>query len=156
MKYFIWIFFFLLLNCKQEKNKIKDDEIIKIIYENNQIVNNITDNFYILDNRFKEPGKHNLMMTSQEINIIKKKIIKEEIFKLDDSLTFVELCKRGCLSEITIVYKSGRKQHFIFDNYNYQSNFSSDSYRRIISLEELIAQIMMKKKFDPEPINVHF
>ncbi|WP_370901496.1 hypothetical protein [Chryseobacterium gossypii] len=154
MKYFICIFFVLLLNCKQEENKLNENDIISIVHQSNNIVNNITDNYYILDNRFKNPGKHSLEMTSNDITIIKKKIIEEDIDKLDNNLQFVKSCKRACLSEITIKYKSGKIQHFIFDNYLYKSRINDKAYKKIADLEEIISEIIMKKKIDPESINV--
>ena len=65
-------------------------------------------------------------------------------------------CKTGCKSIIEIQYKSGRKQYFVFDNYNYKNNFNNWDYKKIVNLEEYIAKLMMSKKFDPDPINVKF
>ncbi|GAB0155164.1 hypothetical protein CHRYSEOSP005_04240 [Chryseobacterium sp. Alg-005] len=156
MKYLTSIFFVLIVNCKQEKNIVTENDIISIIHQSNNIVNNITGNYYILDKRFKNPGKHSLTMTANDISLIKKKIIKEDIYKLEDSLKFIKSCKVACLSEITILYKSGKKQYFIFDNYHYKDNFNNRSYKKIVNLEALIAKIIMKKKIDPESINVSF
>jgi len=155
MKYFIYIFFVLLLNCKQNKNELNENDIISIIHQSNNIINNITDNYYILDKRFKNPGKHTLGMTSNDITIIKRRIITEDIDKLDNNLQFVKSCKKTCLSEITIKYKSGRVQHFIFDNYLYKSRINNRAYKKLTNLEEIISKIIMKKKIDPESINVH-
>ncbi|SHE73609.1 hypothetical protein [Chryseobacterium vrystaatense] len=155
MKYFICVFFLLLLNCKQEKNELNENDIIGVVHKSNNIVNNVTDNYYILDNRFKNPGKHSLEMTSNDITTIKKKIIEEGIDKLDSNLKFVKSCKKVCLSEITIKYKSGKVQHFIFDNYLYKSQINNRVYKKIASLEEVIAEIIMKKKIDPESANVN-
>jgi len=155
MKYFIYTFFVLLLNCKQGKSELNENDIISIVHQSNNIVNNITDNYYILDNRFKNPGKHSLEMTSNDIIVIKKKIIEEGIDKLDNNLKFVKSCKKACLSEITIKYKSGKVQHFIFDNYLYKFQINDRVYQKIANLEEVIAEIMMKKKIDPESVNVN-
>ncbi|BFO65995.1 hypothetical protein [Chryseobacterium sp. KCF3-3] len=156
MRYFIIIFFFFLLNCRNEKNELKENDIVKITHESNGIVNNITENYYVLDKRFKEPGKHSLMMSKDEISLIKKVIINKKIYALDDSLKFVKYCEgKGCLSEIVIQYKSGRKQHFIFDNANYKDNFKNTAYKKIIYLEGRIGEIYRSKKIDPEPINVY-
>lgn len=156
MKYFISIFFIFLINCKQEKNKQKENDIISIVHESNGIINDITGNYYILDNRFKSPGKHSLDMTSNDINTIKKKIIQEDIYKLENNLKFVKSCTSICLSEITIRYRSGRMQHFIFDNYQYKSLINDQSYKKIVDLEEVISKIIMGKKNDPESKNVNF
>jgi len=156
MKYFICVFFVFLLNCNQEKNNLKIEDITQIVYISDRITYNIIENFYVLDKRYKEPGKHSLMMNENEINIIKKVIIDEKLYKLNDSLKFVESCKKkGCLSEIIIQYKSGRKQHFIFDNSNYKDNFNEKSYKKIISIEDTIGKIYRRKKIDPEPVNVN-
>jgi hypothetical protein len=154
MKYFICTFLVLLLNCKQKKNELNENDIISIVHQSNNIVNNITDNYYILDKRFKNPGKHSLEMTSNDITTIKKKILEEGIDNLDNNLKFVKSCKKACLSEITIKYKSGKVQHFIFDNYLYKSKINDRAYKKIANLEEVIAEIIMKKKIDPESINV--
>ncbi len=62
--------------------------------------------------------------------------------------------KGGCLSEIIIKYKSGRKQHFIFDNSNYKDNFNSKIYKRIISIEEIIGEVIIHNINEPEPVNI--
>ena len=41
-------------------------------------------------------------------------------------------------------YKQGRKQVFIFDNYNYASNFNNRNYTKIIELEKLILHETIK------------
>lgn len=151
----MYVFSLFLLNCKEnEKNELTKSDIVKIVNKSNRIVNNITGNYYILDERFKESGKHRLMINSNEINLIKKRVIEEDIYELDNYLEFIKTCQnKPCLSEIIIQYKSGRIQHFIFDNYNYRSNISDKSYGKIASLEELISKIIMSKKIDPEPVN---
>lgn len=155
MKYFICVCVILLLNCKNTSHELTEDDIVSIVHKSNNIVDNITENYYSLDNRFKEPGKHSLMMTFSDIRSIKKKIIEEDIYNLEDSLKFVKTCKTSCLSEITILYRSGKRQHFIFDNYLYRNNINDVSYSKLTNLEELIAKIIMKKKIDPESINVY-
>jgi hypothetical protein len=155
MKYITYLFFFLLLSCKQEASKIAEDNIISIVHESNGIADDITANYSIRDKRYKHPGRHKLGMTSDEVSTIKKKIIEEDIDKLDSNLTFIKSCKTVCLSEITIKYKSGKTQHFIFDNYQYRSHINDRSYQKIANLEEVISNIIMKKKIDPQPLNVY-
>ncbi len=155
MKYFVHIFFILLLNCKQEKKDFKIEDITKIVYISDKLTYDITGNFYVLDERYKEPGKHSLMMSKNDLYSIRKKILDEKIYKLDDSLKFVKLCETICLSEIIIQYKSGRKQHFIFDNLHYKANFSNGSYKKIINLEETIMNIIINNIREPEPIHTY-
>lgn len=146
-----------MINCEDEKDKTSTNDIMKILYISDNLTYDIMENFYVLDQRFKEPGIHSSKMTTEEINIIKKVVIKEKLYKLNDSLKFVKSCaNKGCLSEIIIHYKSGRKQHFIFDNSNYKDNFNNRSYMKIISLENTIGKIYRSKKIDPEPVNVYF
>lgn len=45
---------------------------------------------YILDRRYKNPGRHELKISEIEINNIKKIIIEKRIYDLGDYLTFVE------------------------------------------------------------------
>ncbi|UCA61503.1 hypothetical protein KB553_08180 [Chryseobacterium rhizoplanae] len=154
MKYFIYAFFLILLSCNQ-KDSFKEKDITGIIYISDKIVYDITNNFYILDKRYKKQGKHNLMMSSHDLYLVKKKIVDEKIYQLDDSLKFVKSCEKGgCLSEIIIKYKSGRKQHFIFDNSNYKDNFNSKKYKRIISIEEIIGEVIIHNINEPEPVNI--
>lgn len=155
MKYFVIIFFFILLNCKEEKKSFKFEDITRIVYISDKIVYDITGNYYILDKRFKEPGKHSLMMSKNDLFLVKKKIIDENIYKLDDSLRFVKSCESICLSEIIIQYKSGRKQHFRFDNSNYKNNFNNKSYRTITNLEESIMNIIINNVREPEPLHTY-
>ncbi len=125
--------------------------MISTVHQNNNIINDITGNYYILDNRFKSPGKHSLDMTSDDINIIKKKIIQEIIHQLKDNLKLVKSRPSTCLSEIKTKYRSGRIQHFIFDNYQYRSLINDQSYRKIVDIEEVISKIIMKKKMILNP-----
>ncbi|MFY1045061.1 hypothetical protein [Chryseobacterium sp. GP-SGM7] len=156
MKYILnCILVCLLINCK-EKNKIYLNDIVGIIHQNNNIENNITNNYYVLDERFKDSGRHKLGLTAEEVIAIKRKIIEEDLYKLNDSLKFVKSYNISRLSKLSIIYKSGRKQSFIFENYNYRSNFNNESYDKIANVEELIAKIIMKKKIDPETVNIHF
>ncbi|OPC51082.1 hypothetical protein BAY06_07930 [Elizabethkingia anophelis] len=147
---------FISISCnKQQENNVNRDDIVKITYVSNKVIYDITKNTYTLDKRFMEPGVHNLMLTSLDLASIKDKIVEQKIYNLKDSLKFVKSCPEICLSELLIDYKSGRKQHFIFDNSNYKDNFSNESYLKIISLEELIGDIIRKKKIDPETKNVY-
>lgn len=76
----MYVFSLFLLNCKEnEKNELTKSDIVKIVHKSNRIVNNITGNYYILDERFKESGKHRLMINSNEINLIKKRVIEEDM-----------------------------------------------------------------------------
>lgn len=157
MKFFIYIFFLTLLSCNQEKNNFKVKDITEIVYISDKITYDISGNFYILDKRFKKPGKHSLMMSGHDLYFIKKKIIDEKIYNLNDSLKFIKSCKNsGCLSEIIIKYKSGRRQHFIFDNSNYKDNFNNKLYKRIINIEETIGEVIIHNVSEPESVNVHF
>ena len=144
------------LSCnKQERNKINQDDIVKITYISNKVVYEITKNTYTLDERFKEPGTHRLMLTSSDLKSIENKIIDQKIYDLEDSLKFVKSCPEICLSELLIYYKSGRKQHFIFDNLYYQDSFNNKSYKKIIEVERVIADLILKKKIDPETKNIY-
>lgn len=157
MRYSVYMFFFILLNCKQQSPEINQNDIHEVISISNNDIFNITNNYYILNERYKQPGKHSLMLTKTEIEIIKKAIIDEQLYKLDNSLRFVKSCEnKGCLSEMIIHYKSGRKQHFIFDNYLYKRHIRNKSYRKIANTEEIISEIILKKKIDPETVNVYF
>ncbi|WP_185290234.1 hypothetical protein [Chryseobacterium lactis] len=157
MKYYRYLFFFLLLNCQEKVNYTSIDDITNIIYTSDKITYDITGNFYILDERFKNPGQHNLNISNDDLYSIKNKIIEEEIYKLDDSLKFLKSCNtQGCLSRINIRYKSGRKQYFIFDNSNYKDNFNSKSYKKIITIEEMIGKIIISNIKEPEPVKVYF
>lgn len=155
MKY-IYIFFLILLNCcGQEKEKFKENDIIEIVYISDKIVYDITGNFYILDKRYKKQGKHNLMFSGHDLHLVKEKIIDEKIYQLDDSLKLVKSCENsGCLSELIIKYRSGRKQHFIFDNSNYKDKFNNKLYKKIVSIEEMIGDVIIHNISAPEPINV--
>lgn len=156
MRYSVYILLAILLSCKQQNNKINASDIIEIISINNKDIFNITNNFYIIDERYKNPGKYSLMLKNTEIHLIKETLIDNEIYKLNDSIKFIKSCENSaCLSEITIKYKSGRKQHFIFDNHNYRDNFNNKSYRKITNLEEIISKIIMSKKIDPELVNIY-
>lgn len=155
MKYLVFLILFLILNCNEKESSINISDITEIVYVSNNDIFNITNNYYLLDERYKEPGKHSLMMSKDEINLIKKAVVDEKIYKLDDSLRFVKSCKIACLSEIIIHYKSGRKQHFIFDNSNYKNNFNNRSYKKIIKIEDKIGEIYRSKKIDPETVNVY-
>ena len=156
MKIFVSLFYliYIVYSCEPVKNQEK--EVVSVTYESNKIVNHLSENYYILDSRFKHPGRYSLMMSKNEIFSIKKKILDDKFYKLNDSLNFVKSCKTGCKSIIEIQYKSGRKQYFVFDNYNYKNNFNNWDYKKIVNLEEYIAKLMMSKKFDPDPINVKF
>ncbi len=155
MKYFIYIFFLTLLSCNQEKDNFKEKDITEIVYISDKIVYNIIGDFYILDKRYKKQGRHNLMMSGHDLYLVKKKIIDKKIYQLDDSLKFVKSCEDGgCLSEIIIKYKSGKKQHFIFDNSNYRNNFNSKLYKRIISIEEIIGEVIIHNISEPKPISI--
>lgn len=157
MKYYRYLYFFLLLSCQEKVNKTNIEDIISIVYTSDKITYNMSENFYILDKRFKNSGQHNLNMSNHDLYLIKDKIIKEGIYKLDDSLKFVKSCNaQGCLSTINIKYKSGRKQYFIFDNLNYKDNFNSRSYKKIITIEEVIGKTIINKVKEPEPVNIHF
>ena len=126
------------ISCKkQEDIKIKEDDIIKIVYSGDGETYYLLENRYILDDRYKYPGNH-------EIQKIKEKIIEERIFELRDSLRYIKSCDILCYSRIEIEYKQGRKQVFIFDNHNYASNFNNRNYTKIIELEKLILHEMIK------------
>lgn len=153
MKYFIYIFLFFLIACKEKTDKIIVTDIIKIVYISNKITYDITGNFYILDKRYKNSGKHSLKMSAADLNSIKKEIINEYIYKLNDSLKFVKSCKnKGCLSEIIIYYKTGKRQHFTFDNSNYKRNFNSNSYKKLVNIEDMIGKIIINNVSEPEPL----
>lgn len=128
------------ISCKkQEDIKIKEDDIIKIVYSGDGETYYLLENRYTLDDRYKYPGSH-------EINFSKNQIqkIKEKIFELRDSLRFIKSCDMLCYSRIEIKYKQGKKQVFIFDNHNYTSNFNNRSYTKIIELEKLILHETIK------------
>ena len=131
------------------------NDIIKIVYISDNLTYDITDNYYILDKRYKKPGRYNLMLNKEQILLIKETIIDEQLYKLNDSSKYVKSCRTVCLSEIILQYKSGRKQHFIFDNYNYIDNFNNKSYRKIINLEKIIMKIIMTNVEEPQPIKVY-
>lgn len=157
MKYYLYLSFFLLINCQGKVNNTNIEDITNIIYTSDNITYDMTGNFYVLDKRFKNPGKHNLNVSNNDLHLIKNKIIEEGIYKLDDSLKFLKSCDtQGCLSKINIEYKSGRKQYFIFDNFNYKDNFNSKSYKKIITIEEIIGKIIINNIKEPEPVKVNF
>ncbi|PKF75336.1 hypothetical protein [Chryseobacterium sp. PMSZPI] len=156
MKYIIFLYLFFLINCQKKKNDVNIGDITKIIYISDNITYDITGNFYILDKRFKNPGQHNLNLNNHDLDLIKSKIIDNDIYKLNDSLEFIKTCKtEGCLSKINIKYASGRNQYFIFDNLNYRNNFNNKSYKKIISIEEIIGKIIVNNIKEPEPVNIH-
>ena len=157
MKYCFFLGLFCLLSCTKQFDDIKGENINEIVYISNGDIFNIEKNYYILDRRYKNSGRHELKISEIEINNIKKIIIEKRIYDLRDYLTFVELCRsKACQSEILIRYKSGRKQTFIFDNYLYGENKNNSSYQKILDLERLISTIIMNKKIDEEPLNVTF
>lgn len=157
MKYYRYLYFFLLINCQEKVNKTTIEDITNIVYTSDRITYDITGNFYILDKRFKNPGQHNLNINNHHLYLIKNEIVKEGIYKLDDSLKFLKSCNNtGCLSIINIKYKSGRKQYFIFDNSNYKDNFNSKSYKKIITIEKMIGKIIISNIKEPEPVKMHF
>lgn len=153
MKYFIYACLFFLITCREKTNKIIANDIIKIVYTSDKTIYDITGNFYILDKRYKNSGKHSLKISSTDLNTIKKEIINERIHKLNDSVKFIKSCEnKGCLSEITVFYKSGRRQHFIFDNSNYKRNFNNNSYKKIVNIEEVIGKIIISNVPAPERV----
>jgi len=151
MKYFIYISILFLIKCKEKTDSININDITKVVYTSDKITYNITGDFYILDRRFKNPGKHSLKLSSTDLNSIKKQIVNEKIYKLNDSLKYIKSCKnKGCLSEIIIYYKSGRRQDFTFDNSNYKGNFNNNSYKKLVSIEDTIGKIITRNVSEPE------
>lgn len=133
------------ISCKkQEDIKIKEDDIIKIVYSGDGETYYLLENRYILDDRYKYPGNHEINFSKNQIQKIKEKIIEERIFELRDSLRYIKSCDILCYSRIEIEYKQGRKQVFIFDNYNYASDFNNRNYTKIIELEKLILHETIK------------
>ena len=133
------------ISCKkQEDINIKETDIIKIIYGGDGETYYLLENRYILDDRYKYPGNHEINFSKNQIQKIKEKIIEERIFELRDSLRYIKSCDILCYSRIEIEYKQGRKQVFIFDNYNYASNFNNRNYTKIIELEKLILHETIK------------
>ncbi|QYR03853.1 hypothetical protein [Riemerella anatipestifer] len=157
MKYSFYLMLFFSLSCTEQSDTIKENDINGIVYINNGDIFNIEGNYYILDKRYKDPGRHELKISETEVSKIKKFIVEKEIYKFGSSFTFLELCKsKACQSEIIIHYKCGKKQIFIFDNYLYIENRDNSQYHKIWDLERLITNIIMNKKIDPEPLNVTF
>ena len=85
MKIFVSLFYliYIVYSCEPVKNQEK--EVVSVTYESNKIVNHLSENYYILDSRFKHPGRYSLMMSKNEIFSIKKKIL-DDMGKLIDKL----------------------------------------------------------------------
>lgn len=98
------------ISCKkQEDINIKETDIIKIIYGGDGETYYLLENRYILDDRYKYPGNHEINFSKNQIQKIKEKIIEERIFELRDSLRYIKSCDILCYSRIEIEYKQGRK-----------------------------------------------
>ncbi|MCT3755598.1 hypothetical protein ATE49_19315 [Elizabethkingia miricola] len=138
---------------KHKESSINEQDIVKILYIDVGCTTDIIDNTYTLNEMYKEPGVHNLMLTSSEINTIKKNIIELKIYELEDSLKFVKNDKDVRLAEFWIYYKSSRKQHFVYDSS--EDNYKNKSFQKIMSLKGIITNIMKRKKIDPETKNAY-
>lgn len=134
MKYFV--IFLIFIGCR--KGNDRKDDIVNIIFISDGIKCDIFNNKYILDERYKNEGEYHLYIYKNDIEDIKKEIIKEKIYEFEDNVNLTKYCKKICNVDIYIYYKSGRIQHFTFDNHNYAIKNYNYIYKKMIKLEKLI------------------
>lgn len=134
IKYFV--IFVVFIGCQRENDK--KDDIVNIVFISDGIKCDIFNNKYILDERYKNEGEYYLHINKNDIEEIKREIIKEKIYKYQDRVDLIKYCKNICNVDIYIYYKSGRIQYFTFDNHNYEIKNNNDVYKRIIKLEKMV------------------